>query len=74
MFAFQLLHQPFELVLCGIDLLLYQARPFLQISTDVTHRLSPARYSFALCRLAQTVFQFRESAEPLPHAISLNLD
>jgi len=40
-FAFQLLQQPFELVLCGIDLLLYQARPFLQLSTDITHRLSP---------------------------------
>src|SRR5262245_23279919 len=41
MFAFQLRHQIFELVLCGIDLLLHQARPFLQFSADITHRLSP---------------------------------
>src|SRR5262245_23021468 len=46
MFAFQLLHQLFELVLCSIDLLLNQARPFLQISTDITRRLSPHQLFF----------------------------
>ena len=49
MFTFQLLDQLLELVLGGSDLVLYQARPFLQISTDITHRLSP--HSVASCSL-----------------------
>jgi hypothetical protein len=34
------------LVLCDIDLLLHQARPFLQFSTDITHRLDPHQLFF----------------------------
>lgn len=43
LFLFQLLDQFFELVLCSIDLLFKHIGPFLQISSDVTHQLTPAR-------------------------------
>jgi len=35
--------QFFELILCSIDLLLKYGGPFLQVSSDVTHRFNPAR-------------------------------
>ena len=42
-FPLHLLDQLFELVLCSIDLLFKHIGPFLQISLDVTHQLTPAR-------------------------------
>ena len=42
LFPFQLIDQFFQLLLCSIDLLLRHVRPFLQISSDVTHQLAPA--------------------------------